>query len=92
MQVAGDVRALRRLKLGDLTEPFDPDAGDDFVDEEIDIASLDLPSRHIEAAIGLAVTPDSVRAIWQIHQADWTDDLTTIAAARVAALEKGISR
>lgn len=75
VQVAGDVRRLRRLRLHDLAAPCD-------------LGTTDPARREIEAEVAAATTPDQVRVVWAAHQDAWTDDLTDLAAARVAHLEQ----
>ncbi len=70
---ARDVRERRKATFKTLTEPFETPADDAI-------------RREISKAIANATTPDAVRGLWGTYEAVWTDDLTTIAAARVAEL------
>lgn len=75
--VARQVRDKRTLKFADLTQPFGA--------AELPIEGpLEQPS--LADQIRACTTADDVRALWAVHAAEWTDELTAVASAHITSL------
>lgn len=88
VRVATDVREQRRIKFTDLTTPFGQPhlsmrqaAKADRVAAQAAKADNSLP-----AQIRRCKSADDVRALWNAHQDEWTDDLTAVATAHINSL------
>jgi hypothetical protein len=96
VQVAGQVRDKRRLKFKDLTSPFGPFErhqpgtvpGNTSMTRERAAADRDSQpaATSLEDRIKACGTADDVRALWEAHQDDWTDELTKTATMHIATL------
>lgn len=93
VNVAKQVRAERKHKFKDLTEPFDPTVtpGSDSIRREREEAERDLAraqhtQRLLAERIAACPTAEDVRELWAANQDAWTDDLTAAASAHITKL------
>lgn len=85
------VRELRKTKFAQITSPFGHAERPSLRLEKKDQAKAEARAAstadRIRASIDASRTPDEVRAVWASWEAEWTDELTKYAGARVADLE-----
>lgn len=88
--VAKQIHELRKLKKGDLTQPFAGKPGVTSIRTERKEAGVALEWSRLELIerIKAAPTADMIRDLWTEHQTAWDDDLTEIAKVAISELEE----
>lgn len=91
-KLARDIRAWRRRKFRDLTEPFGPPTqfslGRQKAQEAKEAKAQELTHQKLQRRILACVTADQVRGVWSQHQEEWTPALTQEAQAHIAHLSQ----